>query len=146
MAQHSPVETHVVDAEVIESLGDLNLLGGVEERVRKLLTLTKCGLDDLEARNIAQEVAYTRIWVVLAVRVWVGSGLNAGVSWVAYNDVVNSYSEWRRKQSDRLTAICSAGGAVSSSGWSSNLLRFARRAHIGVELKLIEVFVISVMG
>lgn len=45
---------------------------------------------------------------------------------------------------DRLTAIRSAGGAVGSSGWSSNLLRFARRTHIGVELKLIEVFVIEV--
>ena len=47
---------------------------------------------------------------------------------------------------DRLTAICSVGGAVASSGWSSNLLRFARGAHIGVELKSIEVFVKSVVG
>ena len=63
--------THVVNTKVIEGLGYLNLLGGVEECVRKLLSFTECGLDDLEARDIAQEVTNTGVWVVLLVSVWV---------------------------------------------------------------------------
>lgn len=51
-----------------------------------------------------------------------------------------------KSSQDRLTAICSVGSAVGSRGWSSNLLRFARRAHIGVELKSIEGLVKGVVG
>lgn len=47
----------VVDAEVIESLGDLDLGLGVEEGVGELLAFSQGALDDLEARDIAQEVA-----------------------------------------------------------------------------------------
>ena len=48
--------THVVHTEVIESLGNLNLLLGVEEGVGELLTLTQSRLNDLEAGDIAQEI------------------------------------------------------------------------------------------
>ena len=65
------MQTHVVNTKVIEGLGDLNLLGGVEESVRKLLSLAQGGLDNLEARDIAQEVTNTGVWVVLLVSVWV---------------------------------------------------------------------------
>lgn len=51
--------THVVHTELIQSLGDLNLLLGVEESVGELLTLTESGLNDLESRDVAQEVGDT---------------------------------------------------------------------------------------
>lgn len=52
--------------------------------------------------------------------------------WPTMTWLTTIQSEDENSQS-RLTAICSVGGAVGSSSWSSNLLRFARRAHIGVE-------------
>lgn len=58
--------THVVDTEIVEGLGDLNLLLRVEEGVGELLTLTESTLDDLETGDIAQEVGDTS---VVAVRV-----------------------------------------------------------------------------
>lgn len=48
--------THIVHTELIQSLGDLNLLLGVEERIGELLTLTEGGFNDLESRDVAQEV------------------------------------------------------------------------------------------
>lgn len=51
--------THVVHTEIIQSLGDLNLLLGVEESIGELLTLTEGGFNDLESRDIAQEVGDT---------------------------------------------------------------------------------------
>lgn len=53
--------THVVNTELIEGLGDFNLLLGVEESVGELLTLTQGTLDDLEARDVAQEVGDTDV-------------------------------------------------------------------------------------
>ena len=53
--------THVVHTEVIESLGNLNLLLGIKESIGKLFTLTKCALDNLETRNIAQEIGDANI-------------------------------------------------------------------------------------
>jgi hypothetical protein len=50
-------ELDVVDAKVIEGLGDLDLGSGVEEGVGELLALAEGGLDDLELGDIAQEVA-----------------------------------------------------------------------------------------
>lgn len=41
--------THVVHTEVIESLGNLDLLGGIEESVGELLSLTQSRLNNLEA-------------------------------------------------------------------------------------------------
>jgi len=62
--------THVVNTEVIQSPGNLNLLLGVKEGIGELLTLTQSALDDLEAGDIAQEVGNTD---VVAIRVAGGS-------------------------------------------------------------------------
>lgn len=48
--------THVVNAKVIERPGDLDLLLGGEEGIGKLLALTEGALDDLESRDVAEEV------------------------------------------------------------------------------------------
>lgn len=69
--------THVVNTEIIESLGNLDLLLGVEECIGELLALSQGALNDLEIRNIAQEVAYRLVWV-RSVRMGVGFGLNGG--------------------------------------------------------------------
>lgn len=45
--------THIVNAKIVQCLSNLNLLGGVEESIRKLLSLTQCALNDLEIRDIA---------------------------------------------------------------------------------------------
>jgi hypothetical protein len=50
-------ELDVVDAKVVEGLGNLDLGSGVEEGVGELLALAEGGLDDLELGDIAQEVA-----------------------------------------------------------------------------------------
>jgi hypothetical protein len=50
-------ELDVVDAKVIEGLGNLDLSSGVEEGVGELLALAEGGLDNLELGDIAQEVA-----------------------------------------------------------------------------------------
>ena len=55
------VMTHVVNTEIIQSLGNFDLLLGVEESVGELLTLTQSTLDDLEARDVAQEVGDTNV-------------------------------------------------------------------------------------
>ena len=49
--------THVVDAEIIQGLGNLNLLLSIEEGVGELLTLSQRALNDLETRDVAQEIA-----------------------------------------------------------------------------------------
>lgn len=67
--------THVVHTELVQSLGDLNLLLGVEESVGELLTLTESGLNDLESRDVAQEVGDTD-----AVTVGVTSGVRVVAS------------------------------------------------------------------
>lgn len=64
--------THVVNTEIIESPGNLDLLLGVKEGVGELLTLTQSALDDLEAGDIAQEVGNTD---VVAIRVAGGGGV-----------------------------------------------------------------------
>ena len=47
---------HIVGTEFIESLGDLDLLLGIKKGIGKLLSLAQCAFDDLEARDVAQEV------------------------------------------------------------------------------------------
>jgi hypothetical protein len=74
--------THVVNAEIIQSLGDLDLLLRVEKRIGELFTLSQSALDDLEIRYIAQEVADRLVWV-RAVRMGVGLGLDGGEARVA---------------------------------------------------------------
>jgi hypothetical protein len=73
--------THVVNAEIIQSLGNLNLLLGVEESIGKLFTLSQRTLNDLETRYIAQEVADWLVWV-RSVRMGVGLGLDGGEAWM----------------------------------------------------------------
>jgi hypothetical protein len=48
-----PRVTHIVNTEIIQSLGDLNLLFGVKKGIGKLFTLSQGALDDLKARNVA---------------------------------------------------------------------------------------------
>lgn len=82
--------THVVHTELIESLGDLDLLLGVEEGIGKLLTLTQSRLDDLETGNVAQEIGDAD---VVAVGVAGGGGvgvltsLNASETFVVWRYV-----------------------------------------------------------
>ena len=64
--------THVVNTKLIESLGDLDLLLGVKKGIGELLTLTQGTLDDLEPRDIAQEVGDSSI---VAVGVACGGGM-----------------------------------------------------------------------
>jgi hypothetical protein len=45
--------THVVNTKIIQSLGDLNLLFGVEEGIGELFTFSQRALNDLEVRNVA---------------------------------------------------------------------------------------------
>jgi hypothetical protein len=40
MFVNPPTMTHIVNTKVVQCLGNLNLLGGVEESIRKLLSLT----------------------------------------------------------------------------------------------------------
>jgi hypothetical protein len=55
--------THIVNTKIIQSLGDLNLLCGIEEGISELLTLSQRTLNDFEIRDIAQEVADGLVWV-----------------------------------------------------------------------------------
>lgn len=75
--------THVVDAEIVQGLGNLNLLLGVEEGVGELLALAQSALDDLEARDVAQEVANGLVWVRALVGVQLG--LEGGVPGMGCN-------------------------------------------------------------
>lgn len=71
--------THVVDAKVIQGLGDLNLLLGSKESIGELLTLTEGTLDDLEPRDVAQEVGDTltmAVGISRGLRDWVLTGLD----------------------------------------------------------------------
>lgn len=55
--------THIVNTKIIQGLGNFNLLGSVEESIGKLFTLSQSTLNDLEVRDITQEVAYWLVWV-----------------------------------------------------------------------------------
>lgn len=55
--------THIVNTKIIQGLGNFNLLGSVEESIGKLFTLSQSTLNDLEVRDIAQEVAHWLVWV-----------------------------------------------------------------------------------
>lgn len=56
--------THVVNTEVVEGLGDLDLLLGIEESIGELLTLTQGALNNLKAGDVAQEVGHADIVAV----------------------------------------------------------------------------------
>jgi len=86
--------THVVHTELIESLGDLDLLLGIEESVGELLTLTQSRLNDLEAGDIAQEIGDADIVAVRVAgggRVGVLASLNASESFVAWREVSGQF-------------------------------------------------------
>ncbi len=55
--------THIICSEVVQRLRYLDLLLGVEEGIGKLLSLSKSALDDLEAGDVAEEIADRLIWV-----------------------------------------------------------------------------------
>ena len=55
--------THVVCSEVVQRLGYLDLLLGVEKGIGKLFSLAKSTLNDLKAGDVAEEVADRLIWV-----------------------------------------------------------------------------------
>lgn len=55
--------THIIDTEIVESLGNLNLLGEVEKGVGELFALTESTLDNLEVVDIAQEVTDWLVWI-----------------------------------------------------------------------------------
>jgi hypothetical protein len=78
---HRRYVTHIVHTKVVQRLGDLNLLLGIEEGIGELFTLTQSTLDNLEAGDIAQEVANWLVWVVSG-RVGVCFGLYGGEAWV----------------------------------------------------------------
>lgn len=48
--------THIIYTKIIQRFGDFDLLGGVEEGIGKLLSLSQGALNDLEARYVAQEI------------------------------------------------------------------------------------------
>lgn len=55
-SRFSRIDTNVINTEIVEGLGDLNLLGGVEEGIGKLLALSQRALDDLERVDVAEKV------------------------------------------------------------------------------------------
>lgn len=72
-------ELNVVDAKVVEGLGNLDLGSGVEEGVGELLALAEGGLDDLELGDVAQEVADGSVGVAgVGARGLVGLECSAG--------------------------------------------------------------------
>ena len=56
--------THVVDTEIIQSLGDFNLLFGIKESIGELFTLTEGALNDLKPGHITQEVGHANVVAV----------------------------------------------------------------------------------
>lgn len=62
--EHDQSRTHIVNTKVVESLGDLDLLFGIEESIGELLTLTQGTLDNLETGDIAQEIGDTDVVAV----------------------------------------------------------------------------------
>ena len=72
MRQAASSMTHVVNTELIESLGDLDLLLGIKKGIGELFTLTQGTLNNLESRDIAQKIGDAN---VVAVRVARGGGV-----------------------------------------------------------------------
>lgn len=86
--------THVVNTELIQGLGDFNLLLGVKEGIGELLTLTQGTLDDLETRDIAQKVGDCSI---VAVRVAGGGGMRVLASLDTGEPRVRGGINWRNR-------------------------------------------------
>lgn len=75
--------THVVHTKIVQGLGYLNLLLGIEEGIGELFTFSQSALNDLEARYIAQKVSNRLVWVVSG-GVGVRLGLDGGEAWVSF--------------------------------------------------------------
>jgi hypothetical protein len=75
---------HVVNTEIIQRLGNLNLLFGVKKSIGELLTLSQRALDNLESRDVAKKVAHGLVGV-RSMDVGVQLGLEAGVSRMSCN-------------------------------------------------------------
>jgi len=71
--------THIVCSEIVQSLSNLNFLLGIEKGIGKLLSLSKCALDNLEAGNIAEKVADWLVWIS-RMRMWVLPGMDSSVA------------------------------------------------------------------
>lgn len=86
--------THVVNTELIQGLGDLNLLLGVKKSIGELLTLTQGALDDLESRDIAQKVGNS---CIVAIRVAGGGGMRVLASLDTGESRVRSGIYWTNR-------------------------------------------------
>jgi hypothetical protein len=77
--------THVVYTEIIQCLGNLNLLLGVKESIGELFTFSQGTFNDLEAGDVAQEVTdwLVRVRSLRGMRVLLG--LDTSISWVSCN-------------------------------------------------------------
>lgn len=51
----------MIHTEIIQRLGNLDFLGGIEEGTSELFALAQCALNDFEDGDIAEEVAYTGV-------------------------------------------------------------------------------------
>ena len=127
--------THVVDTKVIQSLGDLNLLLGVKEGVGELFTFTKGTLNDLETRDIAQEVGHADVVAVRVAghgRVGVLTGLDGSEAGV---------SIWREGDQSRIRYDISASRWKYQCHWLGRWRRWcahwAHCLHRGTFCKLI---------
>jgi hypothetical protein len=56
--------THIIHPEIIERLGNLNLLFRIKEGIGKLFPFSQSTLNDLKPRDIAQEVAHMPIPII----------------------------------------------------------------------------------
>lgn len=74
--------THIINTEIIQSLSNLNLLSPVEEGIGELLSLSKRTLNDLESRDVAQEVTDRLVWIRSGGWMRVASALNSGETWM----------------------------------------------------------------
>jgi hypothetical protein len=80
---------HIVYTKIIQRPGNFDFLGRVKKGICKLLTLTQSALDDLEVRDITQEVANWLVRVI-SVDVWVLSRGNGGKTRVTFNEPVST--------------------------------------------------------
>jgi hypothetical protein len=142
----SSIVTHIVCTKVIQCLGNLNLLLGVEEGICELFALTQGTLNDLESGDIAQEVANWLVWIVSG-RVGVCFGFDggeAGVGWRLQSVKVNL------KQEDITIEVLTSIGTISTIGGSvgmaiaiSSNFRFTGGAHCARCSELEEVMLVK---
>lgn len=133
----SSIVTHVVCPKIIQSLGNLDLLFGIEEGIGKLFTLTQRTLNDLKSRDIAQEITNWLVWIVSG-RVGVCFGLDGGEAWVGWRlqSVIVNLEQKKKKEKILIEAPTRCIGTISTIGRSIRVtiaigssFRFAGGAH-----------------